>query len=104
MRSATRVIGKMARLSASTIRCTCSPRSTATGGSSAVRASAPERVPKEIVTGLSCLGSLRENVGEAVGINRFRRYDHVDRLAKSGDLAALGFKMSEDLLLDFLAR
>lgn len=48
--------------------------------------------------------SLRENVGEAVGINRFRRYDHVDRLAKSGDLAALGFKMSEELLLDFLAR
>jgi hypothetical protein len=34
----------------------------------------------------------------------FRRYDHVDRLAKSDDLAPLGFKMSEELLLDFLTQ
>jgi len=37
-------------------------------------------------------------------MNGFRRYDHVDRLAKSDDLAPLGFKMSEELLLDFLTQ
>jgi hypothetical protein len=53
---------------------------------------------------LGSLGSLRENVGETVRINRFSRYDHVDRFPKPGDLAALGFKMPKELLLDLFAR
>src|SRR5271154_6398086 len=50
------------------------------------------------------LGLLRENVGEAVRKDRFRRNDDVDRLPKPPDLAAFGLEVSEELLLDCFAR
>jgi hypothetical protein len=53
---------------------------------------------------LSVLPFLRDNLGETVGVNRFRRRDPVERLAQPSDLTAFGLKMPEELPLDLLPR